>query len=86
VDPSHLRRRIGRALFTAAAKVIARAGHRQVRLGTIFPATLAFYRAMGMCESGRKTVGFGPMVGVEVILLRKPVDCRSVTESQVADG
>ena len=71
VDPSGLRRGIGTALFRAASDVIARGGHPELWLGTIFPPTLPFYKAMGMSESERKPVAFGPMIGAESILLKK---------------
>ena len=80
VDPLHLRQGIGTALFASAADIIAQAGHRELSLGTIFEGTLPFYRAMGMSESGRKTVGFGAMVGVEVVLLKKAVHCSEEAE------
>ena len=67
VDRTHLRRGIGTALFAAASDVIAQAGYRELWLGTIFPATLPFYKAMGMAEAGRRPVGFGPMIGTEFV-------------------
>ncbi|MDP6115450.1 MAG: GNAT family N-acetyltransferase [Planctomycetota bacterium] len=80
VDPSHLGQGIGTSLFAAASEIIAQSGHQDLWLGTIFPATLPFYQAMGMSESGRKTVGFGPMVGAESILLKKALHCSEEAE------
>lgn len=73
VDPGNLRGGIGAVLFRAAEESIAESGFRAIFLGAVFPRTLAFYRAMGMTETGRKLVDTGPMAGAEVILLSKPV-------------
>ena len=71
VDPQFLRRGIGRRLFQAAEELIARAGHKEVVLGTGFPASLPFYRAMGMQECGRRTIAIGPCKGKEIRSLHK---------------
>ena len=73
VDPRFLRQGIGKRLFQAAEDLIARAGHKEVVLGTAFPASLPFYRAMGMQESGRKIIAIGPFKGRASILLTKPL-------------
>ncbi len=72
VDPECLRQGIGSRLFEVAARAIARAGHREILLGTIFPGAIPFYLAMGMAEAGRKRVAGGPMAGAESTLLKKP--------------
>ena len=84
VDPSRLRQSIGTGLFAAASDIIARAGHRELWLGTIFQDTLPFYKAMGMSEFERKPVGIGPMIGAKSILLRKAVHCNKEAEPSLA--
>ena len=71
VDPSYLRRGIGKALFQSAEDLIANEGHQDLTVVTIFPDTVPFYKEMDMCESCRKIIEHGPMTGVESVLLRK---------------
>jgi GNAT superfamily N-acetyltransferase len=71
VSPSYVGRGCGAALFKAAEQRVAVAGYRELRLVTIFPGTLRFYRIMGMREESRKLVEHGPMKGMDSILLTK---------------
>ena len=73
VERRFLRQGIGRRLFRRAEELIARAGHKEIVVGTGFPGSIPFYRAMGLRESGRKTIVTGPCAGKEVVLLRKPL-------------
>jgi GNAT superfamily N-acetyltransferase len=79
VDPRFFRQGIGRRLFQGAEELIVRSGHKEITLGTGFPSTLPFYRAMGMHESGRKTIAVGPCVRRTSTLLVKPASRRRAT-------
>jgi ribosomal protein S18 acetylase RimI-like enzyme len=71
VAPCFIRRGIGSALLGAAEKAIARAGHSEIVLGTVFDSSIAFYEAMGMSKAGRKSVICGPLEGADSTIMKK---------------
>jgi len=54
VEPQFHRQGIGTMLFNAAQRIIMRAGHKEMVLGTAFDSSIPFYEAMGMSIVGRK--------------------------------
>src|SRR3569833_405984 len=73
-DPDHLRQGIGRTLFKAAEAEICSAGHSELRLYTVFPSSLPFYRAVGLQLLGEGRVAFGPLEGLRNFELGKRID------------
>lgn len=71
VGSHHFRQGIGRTLFEAAEAEIRSAGHRQLRLYTLFPSSLPFYRAMGLEVLSEQEVANGPMTGLRNFTLGK---------------
>lgn len=73
VDPRHHRRGIGKALFDAGIALIRDAGHREATAAALVDSAAAFYRSMGMSETGRQVYEPAIFLGRQVVLLAKPI-------------
>ncbi|HOW70296.1 MAG TPA: GNAT family N-acetyltransferase [Phycisphaerae bacterium] len=73
VHPRYHRRGVGKALFDAGINLICAAGHREATVAALVDSSAAFYRSMGMTETGRQVYEPDIFLGREVILLAKPV-------------
>ena len=73
VHPRYHRRGVGKALFDAGIALIRDAGHAQATVAALVDSAAAFYRSMGMTETGRQVYKPEVFLGREVILLAKPI-------------
>ncbi len=71
VDPRRHRRGIGRLLFEKAEELIENNGYSTIILGVLGKSPVAFYEAMGMKVSGRRSRGMQEESNREVILMKK---------------
>lgn len=69
VDPGHMRRGVGRALYEAAESAIREDGHARVILGA-FSTAVPFYERMGLSVIGQKEPR-GGLSGVTLLLMEK---------------
>jgi predicted N-acetyltransferase YhbS len=73
VEPRFHRRGIGRVLFDAGINLIREAGHREATVAALVDSAAAFYRSMGMVETGRLVYEPDIFLGRQVIILAKPI-------------
>lgn len=70
VDPDDHRQSVGRALFEAAERIVRDARHNEIILGSQVSA-VPFYEAMGMIALRHKPCTAAPMIGRDVIIMKK---------------
>jgi ribosomal protein S18 acetylase RimI-like enzyme len=80
IDPRYHRQGVGKALFEAAATLIRDAGYEEMTVAALVDSAAAFYRAMGMSETGRQVYKPELFLGREVILLAKKLSSTHTPE------
>jgi len=73
VHPQFHRQGVGRVLYEQAERAIREAGFTEVTVGALVESAAAFYRSMGMIETGRTVYEPEIFVGRSVSLLTKPL-------------
>lgn len=73
VDPNCHGQGVGKALFAAGEALIRSAGHAEVTVAALVDNAAAFYRAMGMRETGRQSYEPAIFGDRQIVLLAKSI-------------